>query len=61
MRRSYDVVALIFGLMLTCLAAASLWHSLVGPIDWHVVKIVAPLALTAVGVLGLVLSRNRPT
>ena len=59
MRRSYDVVSLIFGVLLTCVAAGSLWLAFIGPIDWRVVKIVAPLALVAVGILGLALSRNR--
>ena len=59
MRRSYDVVALIFGVMLTCVSAGSLWLAFIGPIDWRVVKIIAPLGLVAVGILGLALSRNR--
>jgi hypothetical protein len=50
MRRTYDVVALIFGLLLSCVALGSL--------NWQVIRIVAPMGLVAVGVLGLVLSRN---
>ena len=59
MRRSYDVVALIFGVLLTCVSVGSLWLSFVGPINWRVVKLIAPLALVAVGVVGLALSRHR--
>ena len=58
-RPPYDVVALIFGLALTCVAVGSLWLSFVGSINWSLVKIVAPLGLVAVGVLGLFLSRSR--
>ena len=59
MRKTYDVVALIFGLLLCCVALGSLWLTLVGPLNWQVIRIVAPMGLVAVGVVGLVLSRNR--
>ncbi len=59
MTRNRDVVALIFGLLLTSVAIGSLWLSFIGPIDWKLVKIVAPLGLIAAGVLGLALSRQR--
>jgi hypothetical protein len=59
MRRTYDVVALIFGLLFSSVALGSLWLTFVGLIDWQVIRIVAPMGLVAVGVLGLVLSRNR--
>ena len=59
MSRSRDVVALIFGLVLTSVAIGTLWLSFVGGIDWRLVKIIAPLGLIAAGVLGLALSRNR--
>jgi hypothetical protein len=59
MRKTYDVVALIFGLVLSSVALGSLWLTFVGPLDWQVIRIVAPMGLVAVGVLGLVLSRNR--
>lgn len=58
-RPPYDVVALIFGLALTVVALGALWLSLVGSINWSMVKIVAPLGLVVVGVLGLFLSRPR--
>ena len=54
-----DVVSLIFGLLLTAVAAGSLWLSFTGSLDWQLVKVAAPTALILVGVLGLVLSRNR--
>ena len=59
MRKTYDVVALIFGLMFISVALGSLWLTFVGPLNWQVIRIVAPMGLVAVGVLGLVLSRNR--
>jgi hypothetical protein len=58
MRKNYDVVALIFGLMFGCVALGSLWLTFVGPLNWQVIRIVAPMGLVAVGVVGLVLSRN---
>ena len=57
--RRLDVVALVSGVLLTGVAAASLWWSITGSINWELLKIVAPLALVAVGVVGLALSRNR--
>lgn len=57
--RHLDVVALVFGLLLSAIAGAALWRSFVGPLDWELLKIAAPLALVVVGVLGLALSRNR--
>jgi membrane protein YdbS with pleckstrin-like domain len=55
-----DVVALVAGLLLTAVAACSLWYTVTGDVDWHLVQLAAPLALVVVGVLGLALSRNRP-
>ena len=60
-KRTYDVVALITGVMFTVLALCALWLVLVGPLPWSVIKIVAPLGLVALGVGGLALSRNRST
>jgi hypothetical protein len=54
-----DVMALVSGLLLTGVAAGSLWWTFTGSIDWALVKIAAPLVLVLVGLLGLVLSRNR--
>lgn len=54
-----DVVALIAGLLMTGVATGSLWLAFTGSINWQVIRVVAPLALVVVGVLGLALSRNR--
>ena len=59
MRRTYDVVALITGVLLTAVALGALWLAFVGPLPWSVIKIVAPLGLVAIGVCGLALSRSR--
>ncbi len=50
--RRVDVVALVLGIVLTALAALSLWSTLVGSIDWGMVQIVAPLGLVATGIVG---------
>lgn len=59
MRRSYDVVALIAGVVFSFVALGGLWLALLGPLPWSVIKIAAPLGLVALGVGGLALSRNR--
>ena len=59
MKRTYDVVALITGVVFTVVALGALWLALVGPLPWDVVTIVAPLGLVALGVAGLALSRSR--
>jgi hypothetical protein len=59
MKPRLDVVALVTGVLLTGIAVASLWWSVTGWLDWEALRIAAPLALVAVGVVGLVLSRNR--
>jgi hypothetical protein len=59
MKRSYDVVALVTGMVFSSVALGALWLVLVGPLPWAVIKIVAPLCLVAVGIVGLAMSRNR--
>ena len=59
MKRTYDVVALITGVVFTVVALGGLWLDLVGPLPWDVIRIVAPLGLVALGVGGLALSRSR--
>lgn len=59
-RARLDIVALVFGLVLTGTAAAALWLSVVGSLDWSLLKTLAPLTLVAVGVIGLALSRRSP-
>ncbi len=58
-RRQRDVVALVFGLVLTGVATAALWTLLVGPLSWTLLTTAAPLALVLIGVVGLLLSRRR--
>jgi hypothetical protein len=57
--RRVDVVALVLGIVLTAVAALSLWSTFVGSINWGIVQIVAPLGLVATGIIGLALSRHR--
>ena len=59
MRRTYDVVALDHRGAVQLCRPRRLWLTLVGPLPWPVIKIVAPLGLVALGVGGLALSRNR--
>ncbi len=59
MRHSYDVVALITGVLFSCIALGALWLTLAGSLPWPVIKIAAPLGLVALGIGGLALSRNR--
>lgn len=59
MRAPVDVVALVLGLLLTAVAAGSLWLSVTGSLNWALVKVIAPCALVVIGVVGLALSRNR--
>jgi len=58
MRAPWDVVALVFGLLLTGVAVAALWFSSTGSLNWSVLRTATPLALVAVGGLGLALSRR---
>lgn len=59
-RLPFDVVALIFGVVLTGVAAVALRLSLAGSLNWSLLKTAAPLGLVAVGVVGLILSRRAP-
>jgi hypothetical protein len=54
-----DVVALVAGLLLTGVASTSLWLTFTGSVDWPLIKVISPLVLVVVGVIGLALSRNR--
>jgi hypothetical protein len=56
--RRVDVVALVFGLLLTGCAAGALWYSVVGGLEWRMLRIAVPLILVIIGLLGLVASRN---
>jgi hypothetical protein len=57
MRTCLDVAALNAGLVFTGLAGLALWSAF-GTVSWPVVSVAAPLALVAIGLLGLLLSRN---
>jgi hypothetical protein len=57
--RSVDVTAFVVGSVLSGVAVLALWMAFAGSIDWGIVRIVAPLGLVAVGILGLALARNR--
>lgn len=56
--KRFDVVALVTGVCFLGLALAVLADALLGPLSWALVKIVAPLVLVLVGVVGLALSRR---
>jgi hypothetical protein len=56
--KRFDVVALVTGVCFVGLALAVLSNALVGPLSWAVVKVVVPLVLVVVGVVGLALSRR---
>ena len=53
-----DSVALIFGLLLSGVAAGALWLSITGSLDWEVLKIAIPIGLVVIGVAGLAVSRS---
>lgn len=55
-----DVVALVFGVLLSTLAGVALWTEVVGPVSPRVLTVAAPLVLVVVGIVGLALSRPRP-
>jgi hypothetical protein len=57
--RSVDVTAFVIGVVLSGVAVLALWMAFAGSVDWGIVRIVAPLILVAVGILGLALARNR--
>ena len=50
---------LVLGLLMVVVAAAALWLTFVGPLDWGLLSTAAPLVLVAVGALGLLLTRRR--
>lgn len=58
MKAPWDVVALVFGLLLTGVAVAALWLSFTGSLNWSVLRTATPLALVTIGGVGLALSRR---
>lgn len=59
MRRRFDLVAFIFGMIMIAVAVVAMWMALAGPIPFAWLKVAAPLFLVLVGVVGLTISRNR--
>ena len=59
MRPPVDVLALVLGIMITGVAAAVLWTTLVGPLPFDVLRVGIPLLLVAAGLAGLVATRPR--
>ena len=57
--RSVDVTAFVVGAVFSGIAVLALWMAFAGSVDWGIVRVVAPLGLVAVGILGLALARNR--
>ena len=55
--RSIDASALIWGLIFLATATLGLIRGLGQPIDWQLVGILTPIALIALGVVGLALNR----
>lgn len=58
MRTPANPASLIVGLLGLMLGGVALWNAF-GVIDWNLLRVIAPLSLVAVGVLGLTLSRHR--
>ncbi|MBO1031527.1 hypothetical protein IPV09_09285 [Tessaracoccus sp. SD287] len=55
--RTVDASALIWGLIFLAAATLGLVRGLGQPVNWQLVGILAPVALIALGVLGLTLNR----
>ena len=55
--RRFDLAAFNVGLVLLCGAALVLWMS-VGAVDWHLVRVAAPILLVVIGVTGLLMNRK---
>ena len=56
-RPTFDTSAFIWGLIFLAVASLGLLRGLGHAIDWQVVGIVAPIALIALGLLGLAINR----
>ena len=54
-----DVTALILGLLVLTVAGLGLWMAF-GTVNWSIMGLAIPLALVAVGIVGLTASRPRP-
>ncbi|MFT3875426.1 MAG: hypothetical protein QM708_03205 [Propioniciclava sp.] len=58
MRPRTDVVALVSGLLACVLAVLGLWAAF-GTVAWSSVAVAAPISLVAVGLIGLIASREK--
>lgn len=56
-RPTFDTSAFIWGLIFLAAASIGLLRGLGHTIDWQVVGILAPIALIALGLLGLAINR----
>jgi len=59
MKRRPDAVSIVLGLLATILALGGLWLTFGGSVDWSTLRIVAPLVLVLIGIIGLAAARPR--
>ncbi len=58
MTRRTDVMGLTVGLLFLLIAAVGLWSAF-GSVDWTTLGIALPIALVAIGVIGLDVDRRK--
>lgn len=59
MKRRPDAVSVVLGLLATILALGGLWLTFGGRVEWSTLRIVAPLVLVLIGIIGLAAARPR--
>lgn len=59
MKRRPDAVSVVLGLLATILSLGGLWLTFGGSVDWSTLRIVAPLVLVLIGIIGLAAARPR--
>lgn len=59
MKRRPDAFSVVLGLLATILAVGGLWLSFGGSVEWSTLRIVAPLVLVLIGIIGLAAARPR--
>ena len=59
MKRRPDAVSVVLGLLATILALGGLWLTFGGSVDWSTLRVVAPLVLVLIGIIGLAAARPR--
>lgn len=57
MKRRRDTASLIVGLVFVMIAGLGLWSAF-GVVDWSLMKVIVPVCLVTVGLIGLAASRN---